>query len=258
VSGAGGPHSGLPDGGVLDPATGGRRGPGRRCSSPAGQQPGRAQQQSGAGGLAQDGGDELLLALDAAQVAAVAEGVPGAHERQRLLAVDVAHPGRQVQPAHDVDGGAGQADVDPTERADHGLEAGEVHLDVVVDPDPGQRLDGGHRAAAAALGERGVELVVHRGMNDAGGVRAGRDGHVGVSRDADQQRPAPAAERWARMAVSERAPPTKSAPLPWNWPLTAPARLSEPISRTVSALPANLSGRLERLANTLLRVMLLV
>src|SRR5664280_2739793 len=60
-----------------------------------GQQPVRAQQQSDAGGLAQDGGDELLLALDAAQVAAVAEGVPGAHERQRLLAVDVAHPGRQ-------------------------------------------------------------------------------------------------------------------------------------------------------------------
>ena len=60
------------------------------------------------------------------------------------------------------------------------------------------------------------------------------------------------------MAVSERAPSTKSAPLPWNWPLTAPARLSDPTSRTVSALPANLSGRPDRLANTFSRVMLLV
>src|SRR5664280_3178306 len=65
------------------------------------------------------------------------------------------------------------------------------------------------------------------------------------------------AERWARMAVSERAPPTTSAPLPWNWPLTAPARLSDPTSRTVSALPANLSGRPDRLAGKAETVLLM-
>src|SRR5450759_2746419 len=65
------------------------------------------------------------------------------------------------------------------------------------------------------------------------------------------------AERWARMAVSERAPSTQSAPLPWNWPWTAPARLSDPTSRTVSALPANLSGRPDRLAGKAETVLLM-
>ena len=68
-----------------------------------------------------------------------------------------------------------QADLDAAELLDHLLEAREVDLQVVVDPDPGEVLDRRDEQRGAAGRHRGVDLVLALGVLHpvAGSVYAG-------------------------------------------------------------------------------------
>jgi hypothetical protein len=134
------------------------------------------------------------------EVAAVAQGVAGAHVAQRLLGREQVMPGRQVQ--------AGQRVVDrgrvalrhPAERGDHVLEPGEVHHDEVIDVDPGvllDRLDGAGHAERGVVTvevpdrERLVDLELVRPRQLPVAHLAGRDVHPGIARDRHDLGPLP-------------------------------------------------------------------
>jgi hypothetical protein len=102
-------------------------------------------------------GEELLLQLDPAEVAAVTDAVPGPDERQCLVAGDQVPARAQVQVAVRVVDGLRQADLDAAERIHHRAERVEVELDEVIHPDLGQVLDRGHRAGRSAQVHRAVD-----------------------------------------------------------------------------------------------------
>ena len=117
-----------------------------RASTPAGEH------------LVDHRGHERLLALDPADVGAVAERVAGAHVVEGLAAADLAGAGRDVDAVRRVDDVLGDADLDAVDGVDHVLEAGEVHDDEVVDEDAGELLELLDRAAGSGQRER---LVPH-------------------------------------------------------------------------------------------------
>jgi hypothetical protein len=122
----------------------------------------RVAQRARAHHLLDQGRDEHLLHLDATEVAAVADAVPVADERQRLVARDHVQPGADVEvTAPVVDARRGHADLDPAKRVGHRPEPVEVHPDEVVDPDARHVLHGRHRARRAAEVHRRVE---HRAL----------------------------------------------------------------------------------------------
>jgi hypothetical protein len=150
-------------------------------------------------------GQEELLALDALQVAAVADVLPEPDEGERLRPVDLLPPRREVEVGRAVVDGERQADVDPVHVVDDGLEAVEADLDEVVDVDVGGLLQGPPQAGGAAVGERrverlqlagrrrlpGVALLVGRAVVDRHHGVAGETDHVGVrvvGRDVQQHR----------------------------------------------------------------------
>src|SRR5690606_15810536 len=94
--------------------------------------------------------------------AEVAVDVAGADEAERLLAVQRHAAGGQVDPRVAVSDRLVEVEVDAAEGVDDVDEAGEVHLDVVLDRDAGQlgdRLDEAVGAADAALLPHGVGAV---------------------------------------------------------------------------------------------------
>ena len=137
-------------------------------------------------------GDERLLPLDPADVAAVADAVADPHVGERLLAVQGPGAGRNgdaVLRAVDV---LGHADLDAVDGIHHVLEAAEVDDDVVVDAHPGGLLELLHRAGGAADGEGGVPDRVG-GARDGVAVLVDAVGTVyqGVARDGDAVRRLP-------------------------------------------------------------------
>ena len=138
------------------------------------------------GDLLQQGLHQLLLEADTAQVAAVAYAVPGAGEREGLLAVEVVGARLQLQVAVVVVDVLVRGDGDPAERVHELREAREVDLDVVVHADVGDRLDRLDRAHRSAHRVGAVEhRVVRHRRRTPGRQRAGRAGDERVARDAD-------------------------------------------------------------------------
>ncbi len=80
--------------------------------------------------------------------------MPVADELERGYPVHVMYPGRHVQAAVGVVHRKGQADVHAAQCVDHLDESREVHLDVVVDGQPGVLFDGPHHQLRAAEAER--------------------------------------------------------------------------------------------------------
>src|SRR5829696_5283892 len=134
-----------------------------------------------AGRLADQGAEELLLALDPVKVAASA--VAGPDIRQgRLAARDLA-AGLDVEAGHRVAHGRLGADLDPADGVDHAGEAVEADLHVPVETDAADLLDGAGEQLGAAEGVGRVELV----------AAMPGDRHIGVAGQADQDRLAGAA-----------------------------------------------------------------
>ncbi len=193
-------------------------------------QPVEAGQRAAGQHLGDQGADERLLALDPADVAAVADAVAHPHVGERLLAVEGAGAGRDGDA---VLGGVdvlGHADLDAVDGVDHVLEAAEVDDDVVVDPDPGDLLELLHGARRAAVGVRRVPHL----------RRAARD-------DSSRPRPRSRVGRRASRAGSRRRTPTAgpprggtacvvSEPPPASPSMLQPlqSRESEPITRMLS------------------------
>ena len=127
--------------------------------------------------LLHDGGEELPLALGPADVAARV-GVAGAHVAQGVLAVE------DLAALLEVDAGLLvvhvelHADVDAADAVDDGGEPAEADLDVAVDVQVGDLLDGLDQQVRAAEGEGGVDLV----------AAVARDRHVAVAGERDQRR----------------------------------------------------------------------
>src|SRR6204780_1498318 len=85
--------------------------------------------------------------------------MPVAGELECRYAVHVMLTGRHAQAAVRVIYRIRKADVHAAKRVDHLDEAEEVHLDVVVDGEPGGLLDGLHHQLRTAEAEGTVDLV---------------------------------------------------------------------------------------------------
>ena len=145
---------------------------------------------AGRQGLLEHAADEVLLALDAAQVAG-GVGVPApalvglvvatAGPGQGLEAGELDTAGRLDDEAADgVPGRRGHVDTDSAHGVDDALEAHEVDGDVVVDPDAEVVLDGVDQALRPGLGavEGGVDAIGAAGPGDRD-VQVTRDGEDG-------------------------------------------------------------------------------
>ena len=130
---------------------------------------------------AQHLGQQEVVAVDPLEVRAVGDGVPGPPELQEGQAVDVVLAGGDVQPGTRVVDGSRDANVDAADIIDHLHDAGEFHLDEVIEMDPGDLLDRFPQARRAAVGERLVDLHDRRGVVDLARQAAG--GRAAILRD---------------------------------------------------------------------------
>ena len=156
-------------------------------------QPVEAGQRAAGEDLRDQRGDERLLPLDPADVAAVADAVANPHVGERLLAVQGPGAGRDgdaVLRAVDV---LRHADLDAVDGVDHVLEAAEVDDDVVVDADAGGLLELLDRAGRAAdrSRPRSTSRCVAPGMVSPSVARAVGTVDQGVARDGDAVRRLP-------------------------------------------------------------------
>ncbi len=135
-----------------------------------------------AGCLFEQLGQELLLAGDA--VGLIGQGVAGADEGQRLVAVEVVDAELSaplgevvVQIGRAAAGKLRDAHVHPADRVGHGLEASQIDRDEMIDLEAGQVLQRAGEPLDASVGQDVGELVlpVMGGLRDAGG-----NGHEGV------------------------------------------------------------------------------
>ena len=159
-------------------------------------QPVDAGQRAAGDHLGDQRADERLLALDPADVAAVADAVADPHVGERLLAVQRPRAlldGDAVLRAVDV---LGHTDLDAVDGVDHVLEAAEVDDDVVVDAHPGGLLELLDRAGRPAVGVGGVPDHVG-GAGDVLAVRrsCSRDGRRGSRAGWRRRTPTPGRPR---------------------------------------------------------------
>ena len=143
----------------------------------------RIEPHRGAAGLVHHRGHELTLVDHSVQVGP--RGRPGSHVAQCVAAVEGLAARGQVDPGQRVIDRIGRAHLDTTERVDHHREAVETHLGVVVEMQARRLLDGLGQQRRAALGERGVDLV----------LAVAGDVHVGVAGDRDHRGGRVGAER---------------------------------------------------------------
>ena len=139
--------------------------------------------------LAHEGREEDLLRADAGDVAAVADAVAAAEERQRALALQ--RPGARIGKVDArvrVDDGAIGADVDTADRIRHLDDADELDEPGELDVETGQVLHRVHGAGEAAVVEGDVDRLGRPALRVAVLVHAVRDRHEQVAREADCDR----------------------------------------------------------------------
>src|SRR5215470_19697484 len=104
-------------------------------------------------------GHERLLPRNPLQVTAVTEGVPGADIPECLPAVEEMVAGGQVESRLRVADPCGVALRYPADRIHHVLEAGEIDVHEMVDPDAGVGLDCLNGARGPQIGLVSVEVA---------------------------------------------------------------------------------------------------
>ena len=123
--------------------------------------------------LADHGAEEVLLGLNAGQVAGVTKGVTGPDEGEGLFALDEAFAGREFEPGSVVVvQGMVNADLHPAERIGELLDGGEVGQHEVVNGQAGEVINGRYGTAWPHF-QCGVELA-GRGSENGGTAISGR------------------------------------------------------------------------------------
>ena len=121
--------------------------------------------------------DDLTLAFRPADVSARI-GIAHPDVGERLRTAQFAAAGRQIEPGEVVLQRDIGADLNTAYRVHEVGEAIEADLQVAIQADPGDQLDGLGEQGGATVGVRGVQFV----------LTEARDRHVGVPWEADQHR----------------------------------------------------------------------